>query len=120
MKWYFKAFYEYFNFSGRARRKEFWIFILFNLTFTWLLSKVDATFNTQYFTITSYAYSLLVLIPTIAVSLRRLHDSGKTGWNLLLIFIPIIGWIWLLILLIMVGEPRTNRWGHYPKGVENI
>ena len=56
----------------------------------------------------------------MAVLLRRLHDSGKTGWNLLLIFIPIIGWIWLLILLIMIGEPKINKWGPYPKGVKNV
>ncbi len=120
MKWYFKAFYEYFNFSGRARRKEFWVFMLFNVFLIWLLSMVDATFETQHFTTASYAYSLLVLIPSITVSIRRLHDSGKTGLNLLLIFIPIIGWIWLLILLIMVGDPRTNRWGQYSKGIENF
>jgi uncharacterized membrane protein YhaH (DUF805 family) len=120
MKWYFKAFFQYFDFSGRARRKEFWVFTLFNIFFVWLLSIIDVKFNTEYFTTAAYVYSILVLIPTIAVFLRRLHDSGKTGWNLLLILIPILGWIWLLILLIMVGEPKTNRWGRYPKGVENI
>lgn len=120
MKWYFKALSQYFNFLGRARRKEFWYFMLFNLAIMWILSALDPYFDTEYFTIISYVYAGLLLIPTIAVFLRRLHDSGKNGWNILLIFIPFIGWIWLIILLILVGEPRTNKWGPYPKGVDNI
>jgi uncharacterized membrane protein YhaH (DUF805 family) len=114
MKWYFKVISQYFNFSGRARRKEFWLFMLFNLIIIWGLSVL----NTEYSTIALYTYASLVFIPTVGVFLRRLHDSGKSGWNIVLIIIPFIGWIWLLILLIIVGEPRTNKWGPYPKGIE--
>tara|TARA_R110001592_G_scaffold2696_5_gene15383 strand:+ start:1135 stop:1497 length:363 start_codon:yes stop_codon:yes gene_type:complete len=119
MKWYFKALSQYFNFTGRARRKEFWVFTFSNLFMYWVLSILDHYLYTDYFTLTSYVFSAFILMPTITVVLRRLHDSGKTGWNILLILIPFIGWLWLLILLIMVGEPRLNKWGPYPKGVEN-
>ena len=109
MKWYFKSLYQYFNFSGRARRKEFWVFILLNLLFNWVLLNLDTYFKANYFAIASYVFAVFVLIPSIAVLLRRLHDSGKTGWNIFLVFIPFIGWIWLLILLIMVGETKSNK-----------
>ena len=119
MKWYFKALYHYFNFSGRARRKEFWVFFLSNVLIFWILSILDHYLYTAYFTTTSYVFSAFILIPSIAVSLRRLHDSGKTGWNILFIFIPFLGWFWLLILLILLGEPKINKWGPYPKGILN-
>ncbi len=119
MKWYFKALTQYFNFTGRARRKEFWVFTFSNLFMYWVLSILDHYLYTDYFTLTSYVFSAFMLIPSIAVVLRRLHDSGKAGWNILLILIPFIGWFWLLILLIMMGEPRVNKWGPYPKGVGN-
>lgn len=118
MKWYFKALYQYFDFYGRARRKEFWFFMFINGLITWLLYKLKIHYDSENFTIALYVYGFLVLIPSIAVFVRRLHDSGKTGWNILLILIPFIGWLWLLILLILLGEPRTNKWGAYPKGIE--
>lgn len=117
MKWYFKALFNYFNFTGRARRKEFWVFTLFNTLIAWILSELDGFLLTDYYIIAFYVFLSLILIPTIAVLLRRLHDTGKSGWNILLVFLPIIGWTWLLILLILIGEPRINKWGAYPKGV---
>jgi uncharacterized membrane protein YhaH (DUF805 family) len=75
--------------------------------------------QTEYYTIISYLFSALVFIPSVAVLCRRLHDSGKSGWNILLICIPFIGWLWLLILLVMIGDPELNKWGPYPKGIEN-
>jgi uncharacterized membrane protein YhaH (DUF805 family) len=118
MKWYFKAIYRYFDFSGRSRRKEFWVFTLFNIFLIGVLSILDDFFETTYFSYASYIYFLIILIPSLAIFLRRLHDVGKTGWNLLLLLIPFIGWLWLLMLLWFVGEPRPNKWGAYPKGVE--
>lgn len=119
MKWYFRAIYKYFNFSGRARREEFWVFMIFNLLVIYLVSIINTYFNTEYLSIAGYIFSVLVFIPSVAVLLRRLHDTGKNGWNMLLILIPIIGWIWLLMLLVMLGEPKTNKWGLYPKGFHN-
>lgn len=118
MKWYFKALYHYFDFTGRARRKEFWVFTLFNLSLIWLLYFLNGFFDHEYFLYAVYIYAALIIIPNIAVFLRRMHDIGKTGWNILWIIIPFIGWLWLLILLWFVGEPKHNKWGAYPKGVE--
>jgi uncharacterized membrane protein YhaH (DUF805 family) len=119
MKWYFRAIYRYFNFSGRARREEFWVFMIFNLFVIYLLSIILPYFDSEYLSIAAYIFSLLVFTPTVTVFLRRLHDTGKSGWNILLIIVPIIGWVWLLMLLVMIGEPKTNKWGLYPKGVHN-
>lgn len=120
MKWYFKVLYHYFDFSGRARRKEFWVFTLFNLFVLWILSLLDSYSETEYYYIAFYIFIALIIIPSITVFLRRLHDVGKTGWNILLILIPIIGWLWLIMLLWFGGEPRVNKWGVYPKGIENV
>ena len=119
MKWYFKAIVKYFDFTGRARRKEFWVFMSLNLFVIWLLSILDPYFNAEKLSIASYIYSLFIFTPSVTVFLRRLHDTGKSGWNILLILVPIIGWVWLLMLLVMVGETKTNKWGLYPKGVRN-
>jgi uncharacterized membrane protein YhaH (DUF805 family) len=119
MNWYLKVFNQYFDFSGRARRKEYWMFILFNTLISWAFSILDFAFTTYYFTIVSYIYSMLVLIPSLAVLVRRLHDMGKSGWYVLLLFLPIIGWIWLLVLLCMESESGPNEWGENPKGIRN-
>ena len=65
------------------------------------------------------AYALFVLVPGIAVTLRRLHDIGKSGWMYLVAFIPIVGWIWLLILLIKEGDQGNNAYGEDPKLILN-
>ena len=119
MKWYFKAIYHYFKFSGRARREEFWVFMLTNFGLVWLFSVLNQYyFHTPYFYPVLYVYFSFILIPSLAVFARRLHDAGKSSRKILLIFIPFIGWIWLFILLILIGEPRTNNWGPYHKGVD--
>ena len=119
MNWYLKVIQQYFDFSGRARRKEFWMFYLINMIISWGLSLFDLILGTDFFSVVSFIYSLFILIPNLAVSVRRLHDVGKTGWYMLLIFLPIIGWIWLLILWCMEGESRSNAWGDNPKGIGN-
>lgn len=123
MDWYLKALKQYFDFSGRARRKEFWYFNLFNIIFFYVLLFIfgaiaDASGNI-WIIFLSYVYSLLTLIPSLAVSVRRLHDIGKSGAYILLSFIPLIGFIWLLILWCMEGESRPNQWGENPKGFGN-
>jgi uncharacterized membrane protein YhaH (DUF805 family) len=119
MNWYLKVLNQYFDFSGRARRKEYWMFTLFSLIISWTLAVLDLIFDTYMFTIVSSIYSLLVIIPSVAVLIRRLHDIGKSGWHIFLIFIPLIGWIWLLVLLCMEGETKPNKWGENPKGLGN-
>ncbi|PQB06912.1 hypothetical protein BST83_06915 [Polaribacter filamentus] len=120
MNWYLKVLKEhYLDFSGRARRKEYWMFTLVNLIISWSLGSLDFIFGTTFFSLISVVYSLLVFIPSLAVAVRRLHDVGKSGWYYLLIFIPIIGWIWLLVLLVTEGESNSNKWGENPKGIGN-
>lgn len=119
MNWYLKVLNQYFDFSGRARRKEYWMFTLFSLVISWTLAVLDLIFETYMFTIISSIYSLLVIIPSVAVLIRRLHDIGKSGWHIFLIFLPFIGWIWLLVLLCMEGQSKPNKWGENPKGLGN-
>ncbi|WP_299779730.1 DUF805 domain-containing protein [uncultured Formosa sp.] len=120
MNWYLKVVKEHYaDFKGRARRQEYWMFVLINMIISWSLSLFDYVLGTSFFAIISGLYSLAVIIPGIAVSVRRLHDVGKSGWYLLLSLIPIIGWIWLLILMVTDGESGPNNWGDNPKGLGN-
>ncbi len=106
MNYYLKVLQNYATFSGRARRREFWYFALFNMIFVILAMVLDRVLGTTLKmggveTPYGYIYLLYVLaifIPGMAVSVRRLHDVGKSGWMYLIILIPIIGAIWLLVL----------------------
>jgi len=121
MEWYAAAFRKYAVFKGRARRKEYWMFVLFNLIFTFLAAFLDnicgTTFEDEGFGACSTAYALFALLPSIAVTVRRLHDIGKSGWWLLIQLIPIIGNIWLLVLMTLDGTPGRNKYGPNPKEV---
>ncbi|WP_299060993.1 DUF805 domain-containing protein [uncultured Polaribacter sp.] len=120
MNWYLKVLREhYLDFNGRARRQEFWMFTLINTIISYALSGLDWVFGLTVFSMISLIYSLLVVIPGIAVCVRRLHDVGKSGWYYLLILIPIIGWIWLIVLFATEGEHKPNQWGENPKGIGN-
>ncbi len=118
MNWYLEALKKYAVFSGRARRKEYWMFALFNLIITIVASIIDSTvFGTAFdgFGPLYSIYTLAVLIPALAVSVRRLHDIGKSGWFLLIVFIPIIGAIWLLVLTCTDSQSGDNPYGPNPK-----
>jgi uncharacterized membrane protein YhaH (DUF805 family) len=138
MEWYLKVVRDnYANFNGRARRKEFWMFVLFNIIISWGLSLLDSMLGFSFQAepvdvpgmewISSYRsggylssfYSLVVLIPSIAVGVRRLHDIGKSGWNILWGFFCCVGWIYLIYLYIQEGEKGQNEYGTDPKGGEN-
>lgn len=119
MNWYLKVLKQYADFRGRARRKEYWMYILFNLIFGVIAISIDNAAGTAHpelgYGVFYGLYALAVFIPGIAVSVRRLHDIGKSGWMLLVALIPIIGGIWLLVLLASNGQPGTNQWGENPK-----
>ncbi|MBL4747042.1 MAG: DUF805 domain-containing protein [Flavobacteriaceae bacterium] len=121
MKWYLKVLNQYVDFNGRARRKEYWMFNLFNMLFTLLaiiLDNVIGTASPQLgYGILYGIYALALFIPGLAVTVRRLHDLGKSGWMLLIVLIPIIGGIWLFVLLVTDSDPRENNYGDYPKGL---
>ena len=104
---------KYATFSGRARRKEFWMFALINFIIMVVLSGVDMMLGTG---ILSGIYALAVFLPSIAVGARRLHDIGKTGWWQLIGLIPFIGIIVLIIFYVMDSNPGDNQYGPNPKG----
>ena len=121
MEWYLKVVRDnYANFEGRARRKEYWMFALFNMFIIIPLYVFSmylvAEHNSFIGLIIYFIYSLAVLIPSLAVVVRRLHDIDKSGWMILISFIPFIGGIWLLILLVTEGTIGSNQYGRNPKG----
>lgn len=119
MEWYTAVLRKYAEFDGRARRKEYWMFTLFNIIIYIALSIVDQVAGLNKLTggISPLAtlYSLGVLIPGLAVSVRRLHDTNKSGWWILIAFIPLIGAIVLLVFMVTDGDRGKNRFGRDPK-----
>lgn len=119
MSWYIEVLKKYVTFSGRARRKEYWMFILFNLIFSIVATILDSVLGTRNpdtgYGIVSGLYSLAVLLPSLAVLVRRLHDIGKSGWWFFISLIPIVGVIWLLVLLATDSQPGDNQYGPNPK-----
>jgi uncharacterized membrane protein YhaH (DUF805 family) len=127
MNWYIGVLKKYFVFNGRARRKEYWMFVLFYIIFGAVAAVLDNLLGTTmesnvggqiikspvgYIT---NLYSLAMLIPSLAVSVRRLHDTSRTGWWILINLIPIIGQIWYLILMVLDSQPGQNKYGPNPK-----
>ncbi|MFF9377971.1 DUF805 domain-containing protein [Streptomyces griseoluteus] len=112
MHWYVDVLKKYAVFSGRARRQEYWMFFLFNLIITIVLAIVDGALDTQ---VLQLVYSLAVLIPGLAVAVRRLHDTGRSGWWILISLIPLVGFIILLVFLASEGKPEANEYGPNPK-----
>lgn len=106
------VFSKYVDFTGRAGRPEFWWFALFNLIASVVLGIIDqAIFGQE---ILGYIYALAVLLPGIAVAVRRLHDTDRSGWWLLIGLIPLIGWIVLIYWYISEGTPGANQYGAQP------
>ncbi len=114
MNWYLEVLKKYAVFSGRARRREFWFFVLFNFIIMIILMIIAQAINSA---ILSTIYSLAVLIPSIAVTVRRLHDTDRTGWWILIGLIPIIGAIILIIFAVLDSQKGENKYGPSPKGV---
>lgn len=103
---------KYAEFNGRARRAEYWYFALVSLGISIALAIVGRVIGT---TLLSSLYGLAVLVPGIAVGIRRLHDIDKSGWYLLVLLIPLAGFIWLLVLLCTEGTRGPNQYGPDPK-----
>jgi uncharacterized membrane protein YhaH (DUF805 family) len=120
MNWYFEVLKKYAVFTGRARRKEYWYFVLFNIIACIILGVIDrvtGSFSREVgMGLLGGIYSLAVLIPGIAVCVRRLHDTDRSAWWLLIALIPIIGAIVLLIFMVQDSKPGENRFGPNPKG----
>jgi uncharacterized membrane protein YhaH (DUF805 family) len=119
MNWYLTVLKKYAVFGGRARRREYWFFVLFSVIISIVLGIIDGLTGSFSPTVglglLSGIYSLAVLIPSLAVGVRRLHDTGKSGWLLLLALIPLVGAIVLLVFVCQDSNPGQNQYGPNPK-----
>ena len=119
MSWFVAALKKYAVFGGRSRRKEYWYFVLFSLIISVVLTIIDGAIGTLDSStglgLLSGIFTLAILIPSIAVSVRRLHDIDRTGWWFLISFVPLIGTIVLLVFAVQEGTPGSNRYGPNPK-----
>ncbi len=135
MNWYLKVWKNYVNFSGRARRKEFWMFTLFNYLVTIALASImgsavsDALISGNMESLSATGligyylyliYSLAVFLPSLAVAVRRLHDVNKSGWFILINLLPVIGFFWYLIVMCKAGDEGSNQYGNDPKNEDNL
>ena len=107
MDYYIDAFRNYVNFNGRATRTQYWMFMLFNIIAQIILAVV--TLVLPFLSFLGTVYSLGVLLPSLAIGARRLHDTGRSAWWLLLLLVPFIGAIVLLIFYVLPGTPGANR-----------
>ena len=121
MEYFVYALKNYAVFSGRARRKEYWMFVLFQFLFAIAAIMLDHLLGTSIDGISngyiSSLLSLALLVPGIAVSVRRLHDVRKSGWFMFIVLIPLVGIIWLLVLDCTEGTPDDNEYCSDPKAV---
>ena len=120
MSWYLQALKKYAVFSGRSRRMEYWYFVLFNIIVSIVLGAIDALLGTlgsgMGVGLLSGIYGLAILIPSLAVTVRRLHDIDRSGWWILIGLVPLIGAIVLLVFALLDSTPGSNQYGPNPKG----
>lgn len=109
------CFSNYANFNGRARRSEYWYFILFSFIVNVILVLLGRASNV--FSYLGSIVTLAMFIPNLAVSIRRLHDIGRSGWYYLISFIPLVGTIIMIVWFCQDSVPGTNMYGMNPKGI---
>ncbi len=116
MNYFILALKKYAQFSGRSSRSEYWYFFLYNILINALFSGLSTltqdvkTISTIIF-IVSLVITLFLLVPGLAVAVRRLHDLGKSAWMMLILLIPIIGVIWFIILMSLPSSLNDNKYG---------
>lgn len=119
MNWYLAVLKKYAVFSGRARRKEYWYFFLGNFIIGIVLAVIGFLTGSASVkvgvNILSGILNLAILLPGLGVAVRRLHDTGHSGWYFLMSFIPLVGTIMLIVALASDSHPGTNEYGPYPK-----
>ncbi len=126
MKWYVKVLKQYADFEGRARRKEYWMFTLVHLIiYMGLFTLATAVGGTSPDSGLGLAlmglmglYLLAVFVPSLAVGVRRLHDTNRSGWWLLIGFVPVIGLIVLIVFFVQDSQPGSNQYGQNPKELD--
>ena len=118
MQWFMTALQKWADFSSRARRREFWFFSLVYIVIAIVLGFVDGMVGLTLATgigVLGGLFALAMLIPSISVAVRRLHDTNRSGWWLLIAVIPVIGWLVLLVFYLLDSQPGDNRFGPNPK-----
>ncbi|MBM0204276.1 DUF805 domain-containing protein [Micromonospora sp. STR1s_5] len=115
------VFSQYVGFSGRARRSEYWWFALFTVLVSIAAAILDSALGLTFVEGSSSGFiglvvSLALLLPTLAVAVRRLHDTDRTGWWVLIGLVPLVGAIVLIVFFVQDGTPGANRFGPSPKG----
>lgn len=104
---------QYTGFSGRARRSEYWYFLLFSFLVSTVASMIDAALHSV---VLGLLVTLGLILPSLAVGVRRLHDIGRSGWWLLIALIPLVGAIVLIVFACTDSQPGPNRFGPPVKG----
>ena len=124
MEYFIGAFSKYVDFSGRARRKEYWNFILFYMLISFAVGIVSGVLGTmgmeliaRILSVVTMIASLGIIVPSLSIAARRLHDTGLSGWMQLVAIIPVIGWILVIIWMVQDGEGE-NQYGENPKMIE--
>jgi len=118
MNWYLDAWKNYINFQGRARRKAYWMFILFNLIALVILGLIESAIGLSGqngYGILTGLYTLAMILPLIALAVRRLHDTGRSGWWILIGLVPLVGPIVLIVFYVTDSQPGSNQYGPNPK-----
>jgi uncharacterized membrane protein YhaH (DUF805 family) len=119
MQWYMDVLRQYAVFTGRARRTEYWMFTLFSVIIALVLAVLDYALGLSFMPggtgLLGLLYSLAVLLPSLGVSIRRLHDTGRSGWWLLIALVPLVGGIVLIVFLATAGTVGSNSYGPDPK-----
>ena len=111
------VFSQYVNFQGRSRRSEYWYFCLFSFIVSTILSVLGQVTGNNIFNTIAGIFGIAILLPSLGVAVRRLHDIGKSGWFVLINLIPVIGSIILIIWYVKDSEPGDNKYGPNPKGM---
>lgn len=113
MNWYIEVFKKYAVFGGRAHRTEYWMFVLFNFIIASAIGFIEGLLGSPY--ILDTLYTLAVIVPGIAVSVRRLQDTDRSGFWLLIAFVPVIGVLALIYFMVQDSQPGSNQYGPCPK-----
>ena len=123
MHWYLDVLKKYAVFGGRARRKEYWLFTLFNMIIAYGLLAIDYLVGTDYGSNMGLLYTLYILatlLPSLAVFVRRLHDTGRSGWWFFIGFVPLVGAIILIVFMVLDSQSGSNKYGEDPKSVSTV
>jgi uncharacterized membrane protein YhaH (DUF805 family) len=124
VNYYFAAFRKYTVFNGRATRSEYWYFTLFNILVVGVFGLIDQVMGTFNFDASygplSAIYTLAMILPGLGVSIRRLHDTGRSGWWFMITIIPVVGLLVFLYFALLDSDPNPNQYGESPSWKYNI